>query len=79
MNKTMIAILDVLNKHPGSILGSRELSRQLRLHGIELTERTVRYHLRLLDERGFTRVFGRAGRMITQKGKEEFAQSLVSE
>jgi len=79
MNKTMIAILDVLNKHPGSILGSRELSRQLRLHGIELTERTVRYHLRILDERGYTRVFGREGRMITQKGKEEFALSLVSE
>lgn len=79
MNKTMLAILDVLNKHPDSILGSRELSRQLRLHGIELTERTVRYHLRILDERGYTKVHGREGRMITQKGKEELTQSRVSE
>jgi hypothetical protein len=75
----MNSILDVLNKRPDKILGSREISRQLRLHGIELTERTVRYHLRILDERGFTKVFGKEGRLITQKGKEELAQALVSE
>ncbi len=79
MTKTMLAILDVLNKHPDAILGSREISRQLKLHGIELTERTVRYHLRILDERGFTKVFGKEGRMITQKGNEEISQALVSE
>jgi repressor of nif and glnA expression len=79
MNKTMMAILKVLDKHPDAILGSRELSRQLRLHGVELTERTVRYHLRILDERGFTKVFGKEGRMITQKGKEELSHALVSE
>ncbi len=79
MNKTMLAILKVLEKHPDTILGSRELSRQLRLHGVELTERTVRYHLRILDERGFTKVFGKEGRMITPKGKEELSHALVSE
>ena len=79
MNKTMLAILKVLDKHPDTILGSRELSRQLKLHGVELTERTVRYHLRILDERGFTKVFGKEGRMITQKGKEELSHALVSE
>ena len=75
----MLAILKVLDKHPDTILGSRELSRQLKLHGVELTERTVRYHLRILDERGFTKVFGKEGRMITQKGKEELSHALVSE
>ena len=45
MNKTMLAILKILGQHQDTILGSRELSRQLKLHGIELTERTVRYHL----------------------------------
>jgi repressor of nif and glnA expression len=75
----MLAILKVLDKQPDTILGSRELSRQLRLHGVELTERTVRYHLRILDERGFTKVFGKEGRMITEKGKEELSHSLVSE
>jgi repressor of nif and glnA expression len=79
MNKTMLAILKVLDKHPDTILGSRERSRQLRLHGVELTERTVRYHLRILDERGFTKVFGKEGRMITPKGKEELSHALVSE
>lgn len=79
MNKTMLAILKVLNKQPDKILGSREISRQLKMHGIELTERTVRYHLRILDERGFTKVFGKEGRLITQKGKDELSQSLVSE
>ncbi len=79
MNKTMLAILKILDKHSDTILGSRELSRQLRLHGVELTERTVRYHLRILDERGFTKVFGKEGRMITPKGKEELSHALVSE
>ena len=79
MTKTMLAILKVLDKHSDTILGSRELSRQLKAHGVELTERTVRYHLRILDERGFTKVFGKEGRKITQKGKEELAQALVSE
>lgn len=79
MNKTMLAILKVLDKQPDIILGSRELSRQLKLHGVELTERTVRYHLRILDERGFTKVFGKEGRLITRKGSEELSQALVSE
>jgi hypothetical protein len=79
MNKTMLAILKILDKHHDTIIGSRELSRQLKLHGIELTERTVRYHLRILDERGFTRVFGKEGRMITPKGREELSQASVSE
>jgi repressor of nif and glnA expression len=79
MTKTMLAILKVLDKQHDTILGSREISRQLKSHGIQLTERTVRYHLRILDERGFTKVFGKEGRMITQKGKEELSQALVSE
>jgi len=79
MTKTMLAILKVLDKHSDTILGSREISRQLKIHGVDLTERTVRYHLRILDERGLTKVFGKEGRMITQKGKEELAQALVSD
>jgi len=79
MNKAMLSILKILDKHSDMILGSRELSRQLRSHGVELTERTVRYHLRILDERGFTKVFGKEGRMITPKGKEELSHALVSE
>ena len=51
-------------------LGARLISRHLRDHGIELTERAVRYHLKLMDERGFTESVGRDGRSITQLGLE---------
>ncbi len=77
MNKTMLAILKVLDKH-SEIIGSREISRELKFYGIDLTERTVRYHLRILDERGYTEIFGREGRKITKKGKDELKLSLVS-
>jgi len=79
MNKTMLSILKVLDKQPEIIRGSREISRQLRPYGVNLKERTVRYHLRILDERGFTKVYGREGRMITQKGREELSHASVSE
>ncbi len=78
MNKTMLAILKILDKQY-NIVGSREISRQLKLHGIDLTERTVRYHFRIMDERGYTEVFGKEGRKITDKGREELRLALVSE
>lgn len=78
MNRTMVAILRVLNE-TGDIVGSGAIARKLRLHGVELTERTVRYHMRILDERGYTTVFGKEGRRITDKGKRELQSSLVSE
>ena len=79
MQKTMLAILKVLERNRERILGSREIARQLRPLGIELTERTVRYHLKILDERGLTNVYGKEGRKITEKGIEELASALVSE
>lgn len=75
----MLSILKILDKKPDTIIGSREISRQLTTHGIDLTERTVRYHLGLLDKKGFTRVYGKEGRRITLKGREELTQALVSE
>jgi repressor of nif and glnA expression len=78
MNKTMFSILKVLDSRT-DIIGAKEISKQLKLHGVELTERTVRYHLKILDERGLTQVFGKEGRKITDKGKRELSQALVSE
>ena len=78
MTKTLFSILKILDKQT-VITGSKEISKQLRLHGIELTERTVRYHMKILDERGLTKVFAKEGRTITQKGREELSQSLVTE
>jgi repressor of nif and glnA expression len=78
MNKTMLSILKVLEGY-SDIVGSREISRKLKLHGFDLTERTVRYHMRILDERGYTTVFGKEGRKITEEGKTELRHALVSE
>ena len=78
MNKTMFSILKVLENQT-DIIGSTEISRQLKQHGVELSERTVRYHMKILDERGLTQVFAKEGRRITEKGIEELNQSHVSE
>ncbi|MCL5024798.1 MAG: NrpR regulatory domain-containing protein, partial [Nitrospirae bacterium] len=78
MNKTMLAILKILERHT-DIVGSREIAKQLKAYGVDLTERTVRYHLRILDERGYTEVFGKEGRMITDRGRKEIREALVSE
>lgn len=78
MNKTLHAILCILDTCQ-SVTGSRELSRKLTKHGVELTERTVRYYLKQLDSRGYTEVFGKEGRKITVRGREELRASLVSD
>jgi len=78
MNKTMLSILKVLDKHT-DIIGSGEISKELKIHGIDLTERTVRYHLKFLDEKGMTEVFGKEGRKITDKGRDELKNSRVLE
>ena len=74
----MFSILTILEKQI-NIIGSKEISKHLKLHGVDLTERTVRYHLKILDERGLTKVFGKEGRRITEKGREELSQSHVSD
>ncbi|MDA8169428.1 MAG: NrpR regulatory domain-containing protein [Nitrospiraceae bacterium] len=79
MNRILISILKVLGRHEDTIIGSREIAKELKQLGVNLSERTVRYHLKLLDERGFTRVFGKEGRQITEKGKQELSKALVSD
>ena len=78
MNRTMFTILRVLDKHE-DVVGSIELSRELLNHGIELSERTVRHYLKLLDHMGLTKVQGKRGRTITEKGKGEVNKAFVSE
>jgi repressor of nif and glnA expression len=78
MSDNILSILKVLDRQAG-IIGSREISRQLKAYGVELTERTVRYHLRILDERGYTKVFGKEGRVITPAGRDELMKSNVHE
>jgi len=58
-------------------LGARVIGRHLKDRGINLGERAVRYHLKLLDERGLTRLVSRDGRLITELGIEELGNALV--
>lgn len=58
-------------------LGARVIARRLQDHGIYLSERAVRYHLKLMDERGLTRLVSRDGRLITELGAEELSNALV--
>jgi repressor of nif and glnA expression len=47
-------------------------------YGVVLSERTVRYHLKLMDERGLTKLVGRQdGRIITDMGAEEIVSARV--
>jgi len=78
MNRTMFTILRVLDKYE-DVVGSIELSRELLAHGIELSERAVRHYLKLLDHMGMTKVQGKRGRTITEKGKGELGKAFVSE
>jgi len=78
MNKIMFTLLRVLEKQQAAV-GSAELSKQLLSHGVELSERTVRYYLKLLDEGGFTEIHGKRGRTITEKGRQELNHAFVSE
>ena len=72
------AILRIIagSKNP---IGSGEISQRLKDFGIDLTERAVRYHLKIMDERGLTEATWKEGRSITERGREELKNALVSE
>jgi repressor of nif and glnA expression len=79
VERKVIHILKILNSS-GQALGSRIIARNLKDFGIDLGERAVRYHLRLMDERGLTRLVGqRDGRVITELGLSELKKARVSD
>jgi len=76
--RKILAILKVLSES-SEPLGSITIARELERHGIFLSERAVRYHLRITDERGYTQPLGRDGRMLTPQGLEELKIALAPE
>jgi len=73
------AILRILGDSPEP-LGARVIAHHLKEHGFELGERAVRYHLKLLDERGLTYLVSkRDGRILTDKGLAEIKSALVQD
>jgi repressor of nif and glnA expression len=74
--RKIVAILKVLSER-SEPLGSITIARELEHEGVSLSERAVRYHLRVMDERGYTQPVGRDGRIITPEGLEEVKQALA--
>jgi len=78
VERKVFYILKILNDTQEA-LGARVIARHLKDYGLELGERAVRYHLRLMDERGLTQLIGRDGRLITESGIKELRSALVKD
>ena len=76
--RKIVAILKVLSES-SEPLGSITIARELERRGVFLSERAVRYHLRIADERGYTQPLGRDGRMLTPQGLDELKMALAPE
>ena len=77
VERKVVAILKVLSESTRP-LGSIAIARELKEQGIHLSDRAVRYHLRITDERGYTQPKGR-GRVITAEGQEEAKSALAAD
>jgi len=71
-------ILRVLNEAEKP-LTSIEITRELIDMGYDISERTVRFYLKALDEQGMTENQGKFGRRITEKGSMDLTDSRILE
>lgn len=78
VERKLLTILRILCQATEPV-GARSIARELEGYGISLTERAVRYHLQIMDERGLTARVGREGRVITDLGREEAESGLVAD
>jgi repressor of nif and glnA expression len=73
---TILKVLSGLQKPAGSVV----IAKLLKERGVDLSERAIRYHLHLTDERGTTQLIReRDGRVITEKGMREIQRALVKD
>ena len=79
IERKAILILKILHESPDP-LGARVIARKMAERDVQLSERTVRYHLKFMDERGLTKLVGRRdGRMITKQGLAEISDARVQD
>ena len=74
--RRMIEILRILSHHDNPI-GSKVIADELKDKGFNLGERAVRYHMQILDQKGFTEKKGYSGRVITELGSEKLEKGLI--
>ena len=73
-----IEILRILSEFENP-LGSKLIKQELRKRGFILSERTVRFHLQLLEAKDLVLGHGRRGRTITSRGLDELSRALASQ
>jgi repressor of nif and glnA expression len=76
--RKLIAILRIIHESHAPV-GGRLIADRMNIRGYAIGERGVRYHLRMLDERGFTTRLGYDGRVITERGIAELKNALVGD
>lgn len=72
----MIEILRILSVQENPT-GSKYIADELKEKGYNLGERAVRYHMKILDEKGLTEKMGYSGRVITNLGREKLEKGLI--
>jgi len=78
VQRKLIEILRILHENHEPI-GARLIADRMNERGYPIGERGVRYHLRILDERGLTSRQGYDGRVITESGINELNNALVGD
>ncbi|MDW7727765.1 MAG: NrpR regulatory domain-containing protein [Candidatus Methanoperedens sp.] len=78
VQRKLIEILRILYENHEAI-GARLIADRMNERGYPIGERGVRYHLRILDERGLTQRQGYDGRVITDVGIDELNNALVGD
>jgi len=78
VQRKLIEILRILYENHEPI-GARLIADRMNERGYPIGERGVRYHLRILDERGLTKRQGYDGRVITERGVHELNSALVGD
>ncbi len=78
VQRKLIEILRILYENHEPI-GARLIADRMNERGYPIGERGVRYHLRILDERGLTQRQGYDGRIITERGINELNNALVGD
>ena len=78
IQRKIVVILRIIHESPTPV-GGRLIADRMNLRGYPIGERGVRYYLRILDERGFTKRLGYDGRVITERGINELNNALVGD
>ncbi|OQY39997.1 MAG: hypothetical protein B6229_02715 [Spirochaetaceae bacterium 4572_7] len=68
-----LKILNILRGN-SEALSSQKITTILNSDGIQISERTVRFHLLEMDKKGFTQYIGRKGRLLTPFGEKELSR-----